>query len=178
MLSKLGRFMYNRNKGSVLAISLVILTAITLISVFALERSGLQSKIVRNIQYSEMLFHSAMNEQEFWTKQLRQAESGDDLLSEPLSNFVLDVNNVAIYSPVIVAVGVEESANINLVNNLVYIPNTVGDFALAEGEEVNERINYQLQLSSTASINIRNTPSVQTTGISFTGLNTSKNAIN
>lgn len=170
--------MYNRNKGSVLAISLVILTAITLISVFALERSGLQAKIVRNIQHSEMLFNSSLNEQEYWTKQLRIPLSGDDLLSEPLSSFVLNKDNSATYLPVLLDVMVEDLNAITLVNNLIYIPNEVGDFALAEGDEVNERINYRLQLSSTASINIRNTPSIQTTGISFSGLNISKNSFN
>ena len=53
---------YSANKGSVLAISLTILTAITLISVTALQRSGLQGRMVGNIQHQEQGFNVASNE--------------------------------------------------------------------------------------------------------------------
>ena len=49
--------MPKKRSGSVLAISLVILTAITLISISSLQRSGLQTKIVANIQHQEQLFN-------------------------------------------------------------------------------------------------------------------------
>lgn len=165
--------MYNRNKGSVLAISLVILTAITLISVFALERSGLQAKIVRNFQHTEMLFNSTLNEQEYWTARLRK---GDAYLFEPELNRVLDEKNNATYFPVILPVMIEDLDAINLTNGLIFVPPVVGGFSLAEGQEANDRVNNQLELNTTARLAARNTPSIQTTGISFIGINTSRNS--
>ncbi len=55
---------YSANKGSVLAISLVILTAITLVSITAMQRSGLQGKMVVNVQHKEKAFHAANSELE------------------------------------------------------------------------------------------------------------------
>lgn len=52
----------NKNQsGSVLAISLVLLTAITLIAIMGLQRSGLQTKIIANIQHREIVFNGTQN---------------------------------------------------------------------------------------------------------------------
>lgn len=56
--------MQSRQSGSVLAISLVLLTAITLIALMGLQRSGLQTKIVANIQHKERTYHAAYSELE------------------------------------------------------------------------------------------------------------------
>lgn len=56
--------MQSRQSGSVLAISLVLLTAITLIALMGLQRSGLQTKIVANIQHKERTYHVAYSELE------------------------------------------------------------------------------------------------------------------
>lgn len=53
--------MKSHQSGSVLAISLVLLTAITLIAIMGLQRSGLQTKIVANVQHKETVFHGAKN---------------------------------------------------------------------------------------------------------------------
>jgi len=56
--------MKSRQSGSVLAISLVLLTAITLIALMGLQRSGLQSRIVANIQHKERIFNASYSELE------------------------------------------------------------------------------------------------------------------
>lgn len=53
--------MKSYQSGSALAISLILLTAITLIALMGLQRSGLQTKIVANIQHKETVFHGAKN---------------------------------------------------------------------------------------------------------------------
>jgi len=53
--------MRSRQSGSVLAISLVLLTAITLIAMMNMQRSGLQTKIVANLQHHEMAFNQSTN---------------------------------------------------------------------------------------------------------------------
>jgi hypothetical protein len=75
------------NKGSALAISLVILTAITLISVTALQRSGLQGRMVGNIQHQEQGFHATNGElEEIYHFYATQA-SATQALSNPLNSF-------------------------------------------------------------------------------------------
>lgn len=51
--------MKKHQSGSVLAISLVLLTAITIMALMGLQRSGLQNKIVANIQHKELAFRKA-----------------------------------------------------------------------------------------------------------------------
>lgn len=51
--------MKQHQSGSVLAISLVLLTAITITALMGLQRSGLQSKIVANIQHKELAFRKS-----------------------------------------------------------------------------------------------------------------------
>lgn len=54
--------MNNKESGSVLAISLILLTAITSIAMLGLHRSGLQTKIVSNLQHRETVFNAALND--------------------------------------------------------------------------------------------------------------------
>lgn len=54
--------MKSQQSGSVLAISLVLLTAITLIAIMGMQRSGLQTKIVANIQHRETVFNAALSD--------------------------------------------------------------------------------------------------------------------
>ena len=54
--------MKSNSTGSVLAISLVLLTAITLIAIMGMQRAGLQTKIVANIQHKETAFHTALTD--------------------------------------------------------------------------------------------------------------------
>jgi hypothetical protein len=78
---------YRANKGSVLAISLVILTAITLISISALQRSGIQGRMVGNIQHIEQGFHAANGELEEIYQFYATQASATTALSVPLNSF-------------------------------------------------------------------------------------------
>ncbi|CCK74765.1 MAG: hypothetical protein KBT75_00755 [Oleispira antarctica] len=53
-----------KEKGSALIISLVLLTAITLISITSLQRTNLQTRIVANIQHTESGFNIVSSELE------------------------------------------------------------------------------------------------------------------
>lgn len=53
--------MRKNQSGAVLAISLVLLTAITFLSMMGMQRSGLQTKIVANIQHQESVFNAALD---------------------------------------------------------------------------------------------------------------------
>lgn len=74
-------------KGSALAISLVILTAITLISVSALQRSGLQGRMVGNIQHKEEAFHATSNELEDIFQYYMKGTDKDDSSAEAAAAF-------------------------------------------------------------------------------------------
>ncbi|MEH6448049.1 MAG: hypothetical protein V7765_05225 [Oleispira sp.] len=169
--------LYEKNSGSVLAISLVMLTAITLVALFSMQRSGLQTKIVANVQHVEMLFNTAMNDQEYWFMQLKVADSGDTLLSEPLANFVLDEKNQRNYQAVNLESNADDSDAVQLASNLLHIPPQQGELSLSEGNEVNSRIDYDFELSTKAGLAVRNMAALQKTGLTFPGLNNQKNSI-
>lgn len=78
---------YSSNKGSALAIGLVILTAITLVSITAMQRSGIQGRMVGNIQHQEQAFHAANGELEEIYQFYATQASATVALSEPLNNF-------------------------------------------------------------------------------------------
>lgn len=91
--------LYSSNKGSTLAISLTILTAITLVSVSSLQRSGLQGRMVGSIQHKETGFHAANGElKEIYNFYATQA-SATQALSSPLNSFTI-VNNEPAFKPV------------------------------------------------------------------------------
>lgn len=90
---------YSANKGSALAISLTILTAITLISITALQRSGLQGRMVGNIQHQEKGFHAANGELEEIYQFYATQASATSALSAPLNSFDI-VNGEQIFSSV------------------------------------------------------------------------------
>ena len=133
--------------------------------------------MVANIQHVEMLFNTAMNDQEYWFAQLQQEESGDSLLSEPLSNFELDENNQRNYLPVELESVIEESKVIELASSLLHIPPTAGQLSLSEGNEVNSRIDYDFQLLSEAQFKSRDMLAKQQTGLTFSGLNNQQNSM-
>jgi hypothetical protein len=90
---------YTASKGSALAISLTILTAITLISVTALQRSGIQGRMVGNIQHKEQGFHAANSElEEIYHFYATQA-SATQALSAPLNSFDV-VAGEQVFTPV------------------------------------------------------------------------------
>lgn len=168
---------FKSNQGSVLAISLVLLTAITLIALSSIQRSGLQTRMVANIQHVEILFNTALSDQNYWFSQLLLDESGDELLAEPLSRFVVDENNQRQYQAVILDSLEDGIKEISLASQILHIPAKEGQLSLSEGNEVNSRIDYKFELASEAGIATRNMEERQKSGISFPGLNNQQNSM-
>jgi hypothetical protein len=77
------------NKGSVLAISLVILTAITLVSLTAMQRSGLQGKMVGSLQHNKNAFHTTESELEAIYDFYSSQGSATKALSDSLNAFTV-----------------------------------------------------------------------------------------
>lgn len=91
--------LYTSNKGSTLAISLVILTSVTLISITSLQRSGLQGRMVGSIQHQEQGFHAANGELEEIYQYYATQASATQALSAPLNSFDI-VAGDQVFNPV------------------------------------------------------------------------------
>lgn len=178
----------NKQSGAVLAISLVLLTAITLLASMNMHRAGLQTRITANILHQELLFNGALNEQEFWFFRLRTTDTGDPVLSAPLRSFDVNATGGRDYKPVVLntinPANMSNNANLtntpNITNELVLLGATPGVNALAQGQEAGDRVLYKYQLRSNANFASRSQGNARTesqiTGMSFPGLNTSKNS--
>jgi hypothetical protein len=172
--------MQNNQKGSAVAVSLVLLTAITLISISSMQRSGLQTKIVSNLQHHETLFQTTQNEQEHWWKELQTSDSRGILISQAKAEFVLDLANEKTYSPTALNdnTGFNNSIlPIDQSSSLLFIPPVAGELALSEGSELNQVIPLNLQLSSSSNIRQRNLRANQQMGISVSALNNTKHSL-
>lgn len=90
---------YSSNTGSALAIGLVILTAITLVSITAMQRSGIQGRMVGNIQHKEQAFHAANGELEEIYQFYATQASATSALSAPLNNFEI-INGEQVFGEV------------------------------------------------------------------------------
>ena len=91
--------MIKKQQGSALAIGLVLLAAITMISVTALQRSGIQGRMIANQQHNELGFQLAQSELDevyrFYSTQVSPSQA----LSEPMSKCVT-VDDTTTCSPV------------------------------------------------------------------------------
>lgn len=67
-------------RGSALLISLVILTAITLGAIIAMQRSTLQMRMVGNMQHQQNLFNAAQNNLNSMLEQFRAANKAGSIL--------------------------------------------------------------------------------------------------
>jgi hypothetical protein len=168
---------HKKQSGSVLAISLVLLTAITLISITSMQRSGLQTKIVANIQHHEQLFTTAQSDQEFWYSELKTSDIGDDLLAEALREYIQDAAGIKTYSPVILdPLNIQNYSNapsrfITVQSSILFTPPQANQIALAQGEEANQRIKFRFDVDSQSTIPRTGRSANQQTGIVFPGLN-------
>lgn len=174
--------MINKQSGSVLVISLVLLTVITLLAVMNMQRAGLQTRITSNILHREELFNGALNEQEYWFAQLHTAEIGDPMLSEPIRTFTPGANGTPIYEPVDMdTINSSVGDLVQVTNTLLLLSATPGVNALAQGEESGDRVLFKYELQSTAGIanrvEGRAMSEIQVTGMSFPGIQTSKNSL-
>lgn len=176
----------NKQSGAVLAISLVLLTAITLLAAMNMQRSSLQTRITANILHKEQNFNNALNFQKAWFTTLSTAGTGDPILSSPLRSFDgLNADGSRNYTPI--DLNAQAPLPINLANNevvdnqLITVAVTPGVNSLAQGQESGNRVTYKYQLWSRARMNSRNqarsATEFQVTGVSFPGLNTNKNSL-
>ncbi len=144
------------NKGSALAISLVILTAITLISISSLQRSGLQARMVGSIQHKEEAFHSTNNELEGVFQYYTQGTNKDDSSSEAATAFSelykaansdsKYINNKQVYDPVSVSYdSTDPHSQLTLVSNIRF-KNTTMAPGFSSGAFKNH--NYDINSSS------------------------------
>lgn len=174
-----------KQSGAVLAISLVLLTAITVLAVISMQRAGLQTRITGNILHREMLFNSAMNEQESWFYQLKTADTGDAVLSEPIRSFDVEADGTRTYKPVTLTAdntipGTTTPRPIQTQNELLLLGTTAGTIALAQGQQSGDRVLFRYELESQSDIGRiegRSMDETQITGMSFPGLNTNKNSL-
>jgi hypothetical protein len=90
---------HSASNGSALAIGLTILTAITIVSVTALQRSGLQGRMVGNVQHQEQGFHAANGELEEIYQFYATQASATQALSSPLNSFDI-IAGEQIFKPV------------------------------------------------------------------------------
>lgn len=172
----------NKQSGSVLAISLVLLTAITLLASMNMQRASLQTRIAANILHKEQLFNDALNEQKMWFTTLSTGSTGDTILSSPLRSFDgLNSDGTRKYTPVLLNTLVPTINNAAIENQLIAVAVTPGVNSLAQGQESGNRVTYKYQLWSQARMNnrtqARSATEYQVTGISFPGLNTNKNSL-
>ncbi|MBL4797902.1 MAG: hypothetical protein JKY50_10850 [Oleispira sp.] len=89
--------MHTQQTGSALAISLILLTAITLVSITSLQRSGLQSRIVANSQHAENDFNAVYHDLE----EKYQAYANDAVSADALQATIelyTTINGVKIYT--------------------------------------------------------------------------------
>jgi|TARA_B110000196_G_scaffold292816_1_gene280693 hypothetical protein len=176
----------NNQSGSVLAISLVLLTAITLLAAMNMQRSSLQTRITANTLHKEQNFNNALNFQKVWFTILSTISTGDPILSAPLRSFNgVNADGSRNYTPVLldplIAQPIALTNNEFLENQLIAVSATQGINALAQGQESGNRVTYKYQLWSQARMNSRtqgrSATEFQVTGVSFPGLNTSKNSL-
>ena len=173
---------YKNQTGSVLAISLVLLTAITLIAMMGLQRSGLQTKIVANIQHDEMAFQAASNEQEFWYDLYNTRGDSSKLLFDIMAKVDIDNEGARTQAAFDLEPSLPRGALIQLqvASNSLYVPPEIGsnDINLAAGHDIGNYTNHYFQLDSAATF--QNRPSIaspQRTGFHFPALVIGKNSL-
>ncbi|MEH6450759.1 MAG: pilus assembly PilX N-terminal domain-containing protein [Oleispira sp.] len=169
-------------KGSALAVSLVLLTAITLISLSSMQRSGLQTKIVSNLQHHEILFQTTLNEQEYWWGQLQKDDSKGKIISEAQDEYTFNIiTKTKTYSPMSLSdnSGFNSGGVHSVVPNsqMLIIPPILGELALSEGTEINLGIETKLQISSSTNGGRPNLVANQLTGVTVDTLNNTKNSL-
>lgn len=178
--------MNNTQNGSVLAISLVLLTAITLLSMMGLQRSGLQTKIVANIQHKEAAFNADLSEQKAQLNAYTKAPSPTDPSPDTLKLLFDIINNFSISSAfektqeTTVLTAILNPTHLQLSSTIRYrLPEeNSNEINLPIGYEGDTYTNHFFQLDSTASSNNSSSiASSQRTGFHFPALIVGKNSL-
>jgi ABC-type lipoprotein release transport system permease subunit len=171
-----------KQSGAVLAISLVLLSAITLLAAMNMQRAGLQTRIAANISHNEVTFNTVLSDQDAWFFDLSTTDLSNPILSAPIRQFNLDNGNRN-YTPVVLNQLNQSGAAyaVQVDNQLIMTDPIIGTNALAEGEEVGNRVLFRYHLWSRGDLAGRNanssTSEYQVSGISFPALNSSKNSL-
>jgi hypothetical protein len=171
------------NRGSVLAISLTILTAITLISITALQRSGLQGRMVGNIQHQEQGFHAANGELEEIYQFYATQASATEALSLPLNSSAM-VNGEEVFQPVApghtstynshstpLPAGHAPTPRLQVTSNIQHtgsVNSLVEDFSVGSFLEYGFIVNAQ-STKPNIGLNPRDTLSIQEIGVTYIG---------
>ena len=170
--------------GSVLSISLVLLTAITLIAMMTLQRSGLQTKIVANIQHDESAYNAALSEQEYWYGLYNTSASSSKLLFDVINEFDVAAGGAGVkeQQQLDLAASRQQSPLIQLqvASNNLYLPTSDNPekINLAVGHDIGAYTNHHFQLDTTATF--QNRPSIvspQRTGFHFPALIIGQNSL-
>ncbi len=172
-----------KQSGAVLAISLVLLSAITLLAAMNMQRAGLQTRIAANISHNEVIFNSVFNYQGALFKNLSNTDLSDPVLSAPIRQFTISNGNKD-YTPVVlnrVNLASGTTYGVQVDNQLIMTDVIIGANSLAEGEEAGNRVLFRYHLWSRGDIAGRDanssTSEYQVSGISFPALNSSKNSL-
>lgn len=171
-----------KQSGAVLAISLVLLSAITLLAAMNMQRAGLQTRITSNIFHKEETFNTQLSDQDAWYFDLSNMDLSNPILSAPIRQFNLD-NGTKDYMPVALTQLNQSGSSIQVQvdNQLIMTEAVIGQNSLAEGEEAGNRVLFRYHLWSRADIANRpvdsSTSQYQISGISFPALNSNKNSL-
>jgi len=172
-----------KQSGAVLAISLVLLSAITLLAAMNMQRAGLQTRIAANISQNEVNFNSVFNNQDTWFFELSTTDLSNPILSAPIRQFNLDNGNKDYIPVVLDPLNLPSGAayDVQVDNQLIMTAPIIGANSLAEGEEAGNRVLFRYHLWSRGDIAGRaansSTSEYQISGISFPALNSSKNSL-
>lgn len=163
--------MYSKQKASALAISLILLTAITLISISSLQRSGLQTRIVANNQHAEAGFNAANSELE---EMFRTYITDNDALSA-LSESIYSISSTTGANEPTVETGVDSTYTATAANRPLAVDLSssilhTGKSPFTAGYSQGGFATYGFRVSTTASApNNGRTLSSQSIGIEFIG---------
>lgn len=170
----------NKQSGAVLAISLVLLSAITLLAAMNMQRAGLQTRITANILHKEQRHDGALNEQQFLFSQFQNANSDDSIINDPANSFTM-VNGEREYFPVILNMTTTAPSYMQVNSRLIITGSELGTIALAQGESAGDKILYRYELWTTASIGGqtagRSSTEYQVTGMNIEVLNNTKHSL-
>jgi hypothetical protein len=170
-----------KQSGAVLAISLALLAAITLLAAMNMQRAGLQTRIIANTIHKDAKFLGNLNEQDFWYLYLKTADLGDPILSAPIREYTVNEGGGRDYQPVeLNMMNTISDYPVQVDNRLILLPAEPGINALAQGQEVGSRIKLRYRLWTRADL-VNRAPGqaseYQVSGLSFPALNSSKNSL-
>jgi len=89
-----------QQRGATLVISLTMITAVTLMAIVALQRVTVQQKMVNNIQISELVFNTGMNELEAKYGRFANEEGVTQTLADAVNNPEIDAEGNVRTDPV------------------------------------------------------------------------------